>query len=370
MKTLKSNAVPTLNCKPRIVGVRSIEDIERKKLVEKLIADYDEQKKNEGHLKGIVNKYPNFFSPKINPNAKLGDKLKLLKAINNPETCSPPKKKKVSKSTESNAQSLEQPDFNNIPHNRDQVIQVSAVKGGLMLHALPQMSNELKNTYPRKHDIDEEDESEEIVIVTKDEANHADLSLCEEQHKENNTEIIIVTNLKETDDTSKHVESLRKKSSTQVCNSSNKCFEQNTFESTGSQFTSLYTAKVSLSEEKGCQVSVPCNGCEHRSLKINKLLRERSRLVRDSNQKGSWKDPDEVNSLKRMNGVLSLLLMQCVSEKNGKKSSSVRVDLVQDSIDRVDRGWTMQDTSETLCQALSINAYDEFSRTFKLINEV
>lgn len=364
---MKLDAVPTSNFENEIIDVTSIKDIERKKVVDKMIADYDEQKKIGSPLTGIINKYPNFFSPKINSDAKLGDKLKYLQAINNMETCSPPKKQKRTKSTKSNVQSLKQPIFNNTTPNRDQFIQVSAVKGGLMLHALPLETDELKNTLPRQHGIDndKEDETEEIIIVTKDEAldeaNHADLTSYKEQHKENNTEVVIVTNLKETEDTTKHIDSLSKESSTQVCNSNNKCFEQSTLDNNESQFTPLYTAKVSLSAEKGCQISVPCKDCQDKSLKINKLIREKTK----TNQICIWRDSD-MNTVKRMNGVLSLLLMQCVGEKNqliGKKSS-IGINLVQEVIKRVDHGWSTQDTFETLSQALSVNAYDEFARTF------
>lgn len=231
-----------------------------------------------------------------------------------------------------------------------------------MLHALtPQTTDNTLNSCSEKNGADEE---EEIIIVTEDEANHANLSL----YKENNTEIIVVTNLKETEDTVGYVESVPAKRSVKIQN--NKCCAQDRLENSESQSTPLYTAKVSLMEDKGCQVIVPCKGCEYRSLKINKLLRERTRLLRDLNHNGAWRDPDEITTLKRMNGVLSLLLMQCVGEKYGKKSSSIRVDLVQDSIERINQGWSMHDTSETLCQALSSNAYDEFARTFEIINEI
>lgn len=367
---MKSDAVPTLNRGIRITDVKSINDEsekrDRKKLVDKLLADYEEQQKNEGHLKGIVNKYPSFFSPKINPNAKLGDKLKLLKAIDNPEMYSPLKKRKIS-STSYNSKSIGQSTINSSIQNKDHVIQVSAVKGGLMLHALPQLANNSSSLYSEKNVVDEE---EEIIIVTEDEASHIDLSSYKEQQKEKNTEVIVVTSLKDTEDTFKHVESGSIKCSTKINDNNNESCVQSQLKNNETQSTHLYTAKVSLGEDKGCQVLIPCKGCEHRSLKINKLLRERTRLLRDQNQNGTWKDPDEISNLKRMNGVLSLLLMQCVSEKNGKKSSSIRVDLVQDSIERIDRGWSMRDTSETLCQTLSVNAYDEFARTFTMINEI
>lgn len=365
IKKLKIDAIPTLNGEPKIIEVRNVEAIERKKLVNKLLADYEEQQKNEGYLKDMVTKYPNFFSPKINPNAKLGDKLKLIKSIDNPQF-TPLPKKKLSETTKPNQECLEQSVFNNSSQNKDNVIQVSAVKGGIMLHALPQITNAIENTDSTKCVSNEDEESEEIIIVTEDEAHNTDLSLYEEQQKENNTEIVIVTNLKETEETLRHIESSPKNNSTQIYDSNNKHFVHNKLENNLNQFTPLYTAKVSLNEEKGCQVIIPCKDCEHKSFKINKLLRERTKLLKDLNQNGTWKNPNEINTLKRMNGVLSMLLMQCI----GKKPSSIRVDLVQDSIERVDSGWSMQNTSEVLCQALSVNAYDEFVKTFQIINEI
>lgn len=335
-----------------------------------MLADYEEHKKNESN-QGTVTKYSSFFPPKINPNAKLGDKLKLLKAIDNPEAYSPLKKRKISVPVKPNTDDFNLSMCANMSQNKDQVIQVSAVKGGLMLHAIPQISNAPKSPHTIKNEINEEDESEEIIIVTEDEASRADLSLFEEQPKENNTEIVIVTSLKETEDILKHVEKFPKKCSTKNYHCNNTYSKQNQTNNKESQSTPLYTAKVSLNEDKECQVLIPCKGCEHRSLKINKLLRERTRLLRDLNQNGTWKDPDEINTLRKMNGVLSMLLTHCVGEKNGKKSSSIRVDLVQDSIEKViNGGWSMQDTSEALCQALSVNAYDEFARTFEIINEI
>lgn len=365
IKKLKIDAISTLNEKPKIIEVRNVEAIERKKLVDKLLADYEEQQKNEGYLKDMVTKYPNFFSPKINPNAKLGDKLKLIKSIDNPQL-TPLPKKKMSGTTKSNPECIEQSVFNNLSQNKDNVIQVSAVKGGIMLHALPQITNVIENTESAKYVSKEDEESEEIIIVTEDEAHNTDLSLYEKQQKENNTEIVIITNLKETDETLRHIGSSPKNSSTQIYDSNNKHFVQNKLENNVNQFTPLYTAKVSLNEEKGCQVIIPCKDCEHKSFKINKLLRERTRLLKDFNQNSTRKNPNEISTLKRMNGVLSMLLMQCVD----KKLSSIRVDLVQDSIERVDRGWSMQNTSEILCQALSVNAYDEFVKTFQITNEI
>lgn len=368
VKKLKKDAVPQCNGVNKMLEVKNVNDDsvrKRKMLVDKLLADYEEQQKNEGHLNGMVAKYPSFFSPKINPNAKLADKLKLLKAIDNPESCSPPKKSKIVPLSKSNSVKLELSSSNSSQGN-DQVIQVSAVKGGLMLHALPQIATNVSNSCHEKTDTDEE---EEIIIVTEDEASCVNLSSYEEQHKENNTEIIIVTNSKETEDTLSYVESVPKKSSTKVNDYQNKYCVQNRLENNENPSTSSYTAKVTLMEDKGCQVLVPCKGCEHRSLKINKLLRERTRLLKDLNQNSTWKDPDEITTLRKMNGVLSLLLKQCVGEKYSKKSSSIRVDIVQDCIERINRGWSMNDTSETLCQALSGNAYDEFARTFEIINE-
>lgn len=369
IKVLKKDAVPTLNGGIKITDAKSIEDElskrERKKLVDKLLADYEEQQKNEkGHLNGVVTKYPGFFSPKINPNAKLGDKLKLLKSMDNPITYPPAKKKKISTTPKLNTENLESPFINKLTQKMNEMIQVTAVKGGLMLHALPQTANNvlthtLEKTVP--------DEDEEIIIVTEDEASLVDLASYEEEDKGNDTEVIIVTDSKETEDTLKHIKKVPKKCSTNnIYDNKNNCHVQKLLKNN----EGIFTAKVPLSVDKGCQVIIPCNGCENRSLKINKLLRERTRLLKDLNQNGAWKDPDEINNLKRMNGVLSLLLLQCVGEKNGKKSPSIRVDLVQDSIERINRGWSMQDTSETLSQALSINAYDEFARTFEVINEI
>lgn len=342
---------------------------ERKKLVDKLLADYEEQQNNKSHLKGMITKYPSFFSPKINPNAKLGDKLRLLKAIENPKTYSPAKKRRISPPSKSNTEIIETPSPTTTSLNKNQIIQVSAVKGGLMLHALPLTADPLQSTHFEKNVTDEE---EEIIIVTEDEASHVDLSSYEEKAekpRENNTEVIIVTNLKETEDTFKHLENVPKKDTAKINDSNKKCSAQNNLKKNDGKFTPIHTDKVQLTEEKSCQVLIPCKGCEHRSLKINKLLRERTRLLKDHNQNGAWKDPDEITALRRMNGVLSLLLKQCVSEKYGKKSSSIRVDLVQDSIERIDRGWSMQDTSEALCQAFSVNAYDTFSRAFEIVNE-
>jgi hypothetical protein len=369
----KKDVVPTVKEEIEVIDVKMVEDElikkERKKLVDKLLADYEEQQNNKGHLKGMVTKYPNFFSPKINPNAKLGDKLRLLKAIDNPETYSPPKKRKISLPSKSNTENIEIPISTNTSLTKNQIIQVSAVKGGLMLHALPQNANSLQDTFEKSVIEEEVDEEEEIIIVTEDEASHVDLSSYEEQHKENNTEIIIVTNLKETEDTFKHLENIPKKSTDKINDSNKNYCVQNNLNKSNGKCIPLHINKVKLTEEKACQVLIPCKGCEHRSLKINKLLRERVRLLKDHNQNGAWKDPDEITNLRRMNGVLSLLLKQCVSEKYGKKSSSIRVDLVQDSIERIDRGWSMQDTSEALCQAFSVNAYDKFSRAFEILNE-
>lgn len=382
LKLLKNDAVPTLNGGVKTVVSKTIEDEtykkERKKFVDKLLADYEEQQKNNDNLnkgngiKGMVSKYPNFFTPIMNTNVRLGDKLKLLKSITSEENCTVPKKRKISpisgSSSNENSENLQLSLLNKNRQIKDQVIQVSAVKGGLMLHAIPQTATTTSSSCSEKNGTDEG----EIIVVTGDEASCIDLSSYKEQYKENNTEIIIVTNLKETEDSLKHVEGVSNKSSTKIIKNFNKNCLQNQFEQleNNSQLTPLYTNKVLSCEDKGCQVLIPCKGCEQRSLKINKLLRERTRLLKDQNQNGAWKDPDEINTLKRMNGVLSLLLMQCVAEKNGKKSTSVRVDLVQDSIERVNRGWSMQDTSETLCQALSANAYDEFARTFEIINEI
>lgn len=364
IKELRKDAVPHLNDAIKIEGISNDESVKKRKMiVDKLLADYEEQQKNEGLLNGS-SKYLSFFSPKINPNAKLADKLKLLKAIDNREKYSPPKKKKTSKLKSG---ILEAPLSNDLSQNKDQVIQVSAVRGGLMLHALtPQTTNSTLNVGSEKNVADEE---EEIIIVTEDEASHVNLSSYKEKQKENSTEIIVVTNLKETEDTARFVESAKCSIKMNDCVNNEFC-AQDRLKNSESQSAPLYTAKVSLMEDKGCQVIVPCKGCEYRSLKINKLLRERTRLLRDLNHNGTWKDPDEITTLKKMNGVLSLLLMQCVGEKYGKKSSSIRVNLVQDSIERINRGWSMQDTSETLCQALSSNAYDEFARTFEIINEI
>jgi len=370
IKVLKKDAVPTINGGIKIVDVKSIEDelskTERKKLVDKLLEDYEEQQKNENdHLNGMVTKYPSFFSPKINPNAKLGDKLKLLKSMNNPKTYPPSKKRKMSV-TKLNTQHLESPFVNNLTQKLNDIIQVTVVKGGIMLHTLPQTTIDVSSPHLEKSVTDEE---EEIIIVTEDEANLMDLSSYEEEDKGNNTEVIIVTDSKETEDTV--VKSVPKKSLTNIIkNNNNKCQVQKLLKNNESLFTPSCTGKVSLSEDKGCQVIIPCKGCENRSLKINKLLRERTKLLKDLNQNDAWKDPDEINTLKRMNGVLSMLLMQCVGEKNGKKPQSIRVDFVQDSIEKIDRGWTMQDTSEVLSQALSVNAYDEFARAFEIINEI
>jgi len=373
---LKKDAVPTLNGGIKITDIKNIEDElskrERKKLVDKLLADYEEQQKNEKiHLNGMVTKYPGFFSPKINPNAKLGDKLKLLKSMDNPITYPPSKKRKISTTTKLNTVHLEPSyNINKLTEKINQMVQVTAVKGGLMLHALPQSANNVSSSHLEKTVTDDD---EEIIIVTEDEASLIDLSSYEEEDKGNNTEVIIVTDPKETENTLKHVKSIPKKClSNNISDScsNNKCKVQKLLGKNESLFTPLNTTKVPLTVDKGCQVTIPCYGCENRSLKINKLLRERTRLLKDLNQNSAWKDPDEINTLKRMNGVLSLLLLQCVGEKNGKKAPSIRVDLVQDSIERIDRGWSMQDTSETLCQALSINAYDEFARRFEMINEI
>lgn len=358
IKELKKDAIPTLNGGFKIIDVRTIDEEsikrERKKLVDKLLADYEEQRNNEGHLNGMVVKYPNFFSQKINSNAKLGDKLRLLKAMDNPETYSPPKKRKTSVKSKS----LDIPSTKNLSQNNDQVIQVSAVQGGLMLHALPQIAidSEKNNT----------DEEEEIIIVTEDEASYVEQTLHKAQHKNSNTEVIVVTNLKETENIYKSGENLPKVNS----NDNNKC-SQNLLKYHKNESTPSYTTKVSLSEEeKGCQVSFPCKGCEQRSLKINKLLRERTMLLKGLNQNSTWRDPDEISTLRKMNGVLSLLLLHCVGEKYNKKPSPVRIDLVQDSIETINRGWSMQNTSETLCKILSGNAYNEFASTFKIINEI
>lgn len=367
-----TKVIPTTSEKIEIIDVKMTDDElikkERKKLVDKLLADYEEQEKHKGHLEGIVSKYPLFFSPKISPNAKLGDKLKLLKAVNNPETCSPPKKRKISPPSISNTEIIDIPISIGESKVKNQFIQISAVKGGLMLHGLPQTEDNIQSTNYEKNVTDEEEE-EEIIIVTEDEASHVDLSSYKEQHKENNTEVIIVTNLKETEDTLKHIESVSNKSTATVNFSNKNCCVQNNLKINNGKCTPSHTDKIKLTDEKACQVLVPCKGCEHRSLKINKLLRERTKLLKDHNQNGTWKDPDEITTLRRMNGVLSLLLKQCVGDKYGKKSSSIRVDLVQDSIERIDRGWSMQDTSEALYQALSINAYDKFSRAFEIVNE-
>lgn len=371
IKVLKNDAVPTLNGGIQISNVKSISDElsrnKRKELVDKLLADYEEQQKNEnGHLNGMITKYPIFFTPKINPNAKLGDKLKLLKSIDDPKTYSP--NKKIKTSANSNTKHLSSSFIDNLTEKVNQSIQVTVVEGGLMLHALPQTVNCVSHPHMEKNVIDEE---EEIIIVTEDEASNIDLSSYKEKYKGNNTEVIIVTDSKETEDTLQHVESVPKKCSTNKINGSgNMCHVQKLSKNNKSLFTPLLAAGISSGIDKGCQVTIQCNGCENRSLKINKLLREKSRLMNDENRNGSRKVPDEINSLKRMNGVLSLLLLQSIGEKNGKKCPSIRVDLVQDSIDRVERGWSMEDTSETLCQALSINAYDKFARAFEIINEI
>lgn len=364
IKVLKKDAVPTLNG-----GIKNVEEdlskSERKKIVEKLLADYDEHQKNEkNYLNGMVTKYPSFFSPKINSNAKLGDKLKLLKSMDNPITYPPSKKKKISTAPKLDTE-LESPFINKLTRKVNQNIQVTHVKGGVMLHALPKTANHVKNSHLDKIVTDEE---QEIIIVTEDEASHIDLSSYEEEVKGNNTEVIIVTDAKGTENVLKHVKSVPKKSLNNKVNSDNK--GEKLLQNNGSLCIPLNIGKGSLSQDKGCQVIIPCQGCENRSLKINKLLRERTRLLKDLNQNGTWKDPDEINTLKKMNGVLSLLLMQCIGEKNGKKTQSIRVDLVQDSIERIDRGWSMQDTSETLSQVLSNNAYDEFARAFEIINEI
>lgn len=94
IKELRKDAVPHLNGAIKIEGISNDESVKKRKMiVDKLLADYEEQQKNEGLPNGST-KYPSFFSPKINPNAKLADKLKLLKAIDNREKYSPPKKKK------------------------------------------------------------------------------------------------------------------------------------------------------------------------------------------------------------------------------------------------------------------------------------
>lgn len=291
-------------------------------------------------------KYPNFFSPKINPKAKLGDKLKLLKALDNPVICSPPKKRNISPKSKS----LDVPKRKKSIQINDQVIQVSPVQGGLMLHALPQIDSEKNNT-----------DEEEIIIVTEDEASYVEQTLNDVQHKNNNTEVIVVTNLNETKNTSNSKKILPKINN-------DKCL-QNLSTCNNNEFTPLYSPKVLLSEEKGCQVLFPCKGCEQRSFKINKLLRERTTLLKGLNQNSTWRDQDEISALKKMNGVLSLLLLHCVGEKYNKKTSPVRIDLVRDSVEKINRGWSMQNTSETLCKVLSANAYDEFANTFKIINE-
>jgi len=289
----------------------------------------------------------------------------LLKSIDNPITYPPSKKRKVSTDLNLNTEHLESPFINRLTQEMNQNIQVTPVKGGLMLHALPQIVNNVSNTHLDKTITDEE---EEIIIVTEDEASHIDLSSYQEEVKGNNTEVIIVTDSKETKNTRKHIKCVPINNLINKIDSDDKC--EKLLKNNESLCTSLNTDKGSLSQDKGCQVIIPCKGCENRSFKINKLLRERTRLLKDLNQNGAWKDPDEIITLKRMNGVLSLLLLQCVGEKNGKKFPSIRVDLVQDSIERINRGWSMQDTSETLCQALSINAYDEFARAFEMINEI
>lgn len=377
---LKNDAIPKLSGGIRITKVESLENdpvqsvrMERKRLVEKLLADYEEEQKTNGHLNSMVTKYPTFFSSNINPNAKLGDKLKLLKAKTDSESYFSPKKRKLSppsKPSKPNSEGIELADNNLSQKNKDQIIQVSAVQGGLMLHAVSLSERILFSPGTEKNVTEEE---EEIIIVTEDEANKVDLSTYNDQPKESSTEVIVVTDLKEADDTLKNVDILPKKCSTSNKNSNisnSKYSVPNRSQVNESRPTPLFTAKVSLSEEKGCQVLIPCEGCEHKSLKVNKLLRERTRILRDLNQSSEWKDPDEINTLKRMNGVLSMLLMQCINDKNSKKSSSVRVDIMQNTIERIDRGWTMQDTSETLCQAFSANAYDEFAKKFPIINEI
>ncbi|VVC34509.1 Hypothetical protein CINCED_3A018126 [Cinara cedri] len=372
IKELKKDAVPSINNPTKILKSNKEESIrlERKKLVDKLLADYEERQKNEGRLKSMVNKYPCFFSPKIDPNAKLGDKLKLLKAIDNPESYCPPKKRKMT--TKSMLGNVEVLPYKQASSSKEQVIQISAVKGGLMLHALPQIGGSPSNTCFENNTSDDENE---IIIVTEDEATYDfNLTVDTEKHKENNTEVIIVSSSKETEDmdTAMHVESESTDSLTKTLSKpidSNKCFEDQ-FKNNKSSSNTVCNTQVTLCEDKGCQVIIPCKGCEQRSLKINKLLRERTRMLRDLNQNGIWKDPDEINTLKKLNGVLSLLLLQCIGEKYGKKSRAIRVDIVQDSIERINRGWSMQETSETLCQVLSANAYDELARSFSIINEV
>ncbi|CAI6352105.1 unnamed protein product [Macrosiphum euphorbiae] len=314
IKVLKKDAVPTLNGGIKIKDAKSIEDElskrERKKLVDKLLADYEEQQKNEkSHLNGMVTKYPGFFSPKINPNAKLGDKLKLLKSMDNPITYPTSKKRKLSTTPKLNTEHLESPFINNLTQKMNEMVQVTVVRGGLMLHALPQTANNVLS-----HTLEETvpDYEEEVIIVTEDEASLRDLDSYEEEDKRNDTEVIIVTDSKETEDTLKHVKKVPKKCSTNnIYDDINKSHVQKLLKNN----ESICTPKVPLSVDKGCQVIIPCGGCENRSLKINKLLRERTRLLKDLNQNGAWKDPDEINNLRRMNGVLSLLLLHCVGEK-------------------------------------------------------
>lgn len=373
-KVLKKDAVPSIYNEIGIIESSTEESIklERKKLVDKLLADYDKQQKNEEYLKSMVNKYP-FFAPKIDPNPKLGHKLKLLKAIDNPESYSPPKKKKVTPKTA--LVNIEVPSNKHTSSNEDQVIQLSVVKGGLMLYALPKTGGGDGGNPSNSSENNVTDDENEIIIVTKDEAAYENLTADSEQHKENNTELIIVSDSKETEnmDIVMHIDSESIKCFTKTLTKpidNNKCSVQDQLKKNVNLSTAVYSTEISLNEDKGCQVIIPCKGCEQRSLKINKLLRERTRLLRDSNQNGTCNDPDEINTLKKMNGVLSLLLLQCVGEKYGKKSRAIRVDIVQDSIEKINCGWSMQETSEILCQVLSANAYDELARSFSIINEV
>ncbi|XP_050433443.1 uncharacterized protein LOC126841160 [Adelges cooleyi] len=356
--------------------------LERKKIVDKLLADYEEEQKNESQSKCMVSGYTGTFSSNINSNAKLGDKLKLLKAKDLLETASSPvKKRKMSSLSKSHSETIELSTSNTVQNPKsinDQVIHVSAVKGGLMLQAISQLEPIVKQPKPNlnlsaatHHQIEKipSELEEEIIIVTEDEANRVDLSLYTPQQKDNSAEVIIVTDLKDSDST-KCIDILPKPF---VVPKNNSCITNGLQlkSKTGKDSVKLSAQQQTLlHQDKECQVLFPCTGCEHRSFKINKLLRERTKLVKDLNVSGTWKDPDEMDSLRKMNGVLSILLMQSVNEKNSRKSSAIRVDLVQDTIERVDRGWTMQDTSEVLSQIMSANAYDEFARTFEIVNEI
>ncbi|XP_050548178.1 uncharacterized protein LOC126909800, partial [Daktulosphaira vitifoliae] len=206
-RLLKKFAIPSLvNEKQKSVSTKNEQDLrlERKKIVDKLLADYDEQKNITKIDNSLYSKYADYFSTNIIPNAKLGDKLKLIKAKDQSGTCytSCRKRKKFKEPININLTNTQLPNvvIQSPKLNNEHVIHVSTVQGGLMLQAIPQpepVIKQAKISHQLEKDLPELEE--EIIIVTEDEANRVDLSSYSQLHKENSAEVVIVTDLKDTD---------------------------------------------------------------------------------------------------------------------------------------------------------------------------